>query len=274
MAQSRAWCFTWNNYDETSETVLAGIECRYLVYGHEVGDESKVPHLQGYCHFGKLMRFNKVKALLPQCHLEPAKGNAEQNFRYCTKQDKDSFVERGERPDEKKGGNAEKQRWEDARASARAGDLDSVPADIYVKYYRTLKEIKKDHMKKPDDLDDLSGVWYWGEAGAGKSRAARADFPDAYFKMCNKWWDGYQGEDAVIIDDVDPNHKVLGHHFKIWSDRYAFLGETKGGAIMIRPKKIVVTSQYSPEGIWDDPETIAAIRRRFTVKHFEKRYAT
>lgn len=125
----------------------------------------------------------------------------------------------------------------------------------------------KDFMPACADADDVTGVWIWGAAGVGKSRKAREDYPGSYLKMCNKWWDGYNGEETVIIDDVDTHHQCLAHHFKIWSDRYAFLAEIKGGAIRIRPKKIVVTSQFAPEHVFLEAEALAAIRRRFTVIH-------
>lgn len=263
----RSIVFTLNNYTEADVERIQEIgldRCRFICYGKEVG-ESGTPHLQGFCYSDGQRSFKWWKELIGgNPHIEKTKGTAEEAISYCAKDG--DFWERGDRPvSGVKRGEDEAKRWEDARDAAKAGKLDDIPADIYVRYYRTVKEIAKDHLQAPPDADGLTGLWICGLAGVGKSRFARETAPGAYLKMVNKWWDGYQGQDDVIIDDVDKGHSCLGHHFKIWADRYSFLAETKGGAVAIRPKRIIVTSQYTIDEIWEDEETRDALHRRFTV---------
>lgn len=78
-----------------------------------------------------------------------------------------------------------------------------------VQHYANLQKIKKDNLVV-QDKDHLRGVWIWGKSGVGKSRKAREDYPDHYPKLCNKWWDGYQGQRHVIMDDIGKDHHVLG----------------------------------------------------------------
>lgn len=263
---ARRWCFTLNNYCADDIAAIKAWDVKYAIVGEEVGEEG-TPHLQGYVVLDKV-RLTHMKKLNAKAHWEVAKGNTDQNVEYCSKQGK--VFEVGQRPLEK--GAAEKVRWQEAWAALKAGDMDSVPEDIKIRYYRTCKDIVKDHMKKPPDADGVTGEWIYGPPGVGKSRRARELYPDAYFKNQNKWWDSYQGEKYVIIDDFDS--KELAHHLKIWADRYSFIAETKGGAIHIRPEKIVVTSNFSIEECFSalPITTVQAIRRRFKVTHMLERF--
>lgn len=97
---------------------------------------------------------------------------------------------------------------------------------------------------------------------------AREQYPGAYLKAQNKWWDGYQGQEAVILDDLDTD--ALGHHIKIWADRYTCTGEIKGSTVPLFHKVFCVTSNYTPEQLFKDPAMAEAVRRRFTFTHIVK----
>lgn len=121
-------------------------------------------------------------------------------------------------------------------------------------------------MAKPAGLGGACGIWIHGDAGCGKTTTVVNAYPDAYYKSLNKWWDGYQGEEVVLLDDMDVFHRDLTSQIKNWADFRPFIGETKGSGVYLRPKKFIVTSQYTIEEIWDgDQKSLEAIRRRFTV---------
>ena len=248
-----------NNYSPEEELVVQSLDFKYLVYGREVG-ESGTPHLQGTIVFNSKKRLTAVRKLIPRAHWSITRALWEA-IQYC-KKDGDVY-EMGLPPmTQQQKGDMEKARWADAVECAKKGRLEDIPPDMYARLYRTWKEIRKDHMETPPDAETCTGVWFWGEAGSGKSRTARLEYPDAYLKNANKWWDGYQGQENVIIDDLDPTHACLAHYLKIWMDRYAFVAETKGGAISIRPKRIIITSQYSIQSIFETEENQSAITRR------------
>jgi len=81
-----AWCFTLNNYtDEWIQKIQSSIElhCRVGFFNKEIG-ESGTPHLQGYIEFKTKSRPVNVFAI-KEIHWAKAKGNLDQNFKYCSK---------------------------------------------------------------------------------------------------------------------------------------------------------------------------------------------
>jgi hypothetical protein len=171
------------------------------------------------------------------------------------------------------GGDATKEMWEQALACAKAGDIDSIPADIQIRNYSALQYIKRDHAKRPDDLQQPPEVYYvWGAAGTGKSHWAREQMKEkcgTYFdkSLDHKWWCGYQGEDAVIFDDIDKSHSKMLYHFKRWLDKYAFSIEVKGGNMYARPKYMYITSNFHLEEIWPDSKDNEPLLRRMKIIH-------
>lgn len=78
-------------------------------------------------------------------------------------------------------------------------------------------------------------------------------------------WDGYNGEDAVIIDGLEPTmeHSVRG--LSTWANFFPFEAETSSASLCIRPKHIIVTSTYTPEDFFKTQFGVLDIYLRFTV---------
>jgi hypothetical protein len=194
------------------------------------------------------------------------KGRIDQNVTYCSK-DGDVTVH-GEIPmSQKKKGEKGKECYEEALKHARVGEFDKIDAALWTRYDKMYMREYKRHRPKPVTLDSLENEWLYGTTGTGKSRMVREKYPDAYIKSANtKWWDHYVDQEVVIIEDFDKFHVKHGYDLKIWGDHYPFPAETKGSTMMIRPKKIIITSNYTPEEIWDDETTYGPINRRFKVQ--------
>lgn len=277
----RSWCFTVNNYTADDEDALRSLHDQgavYLVFGREVAPETGTPHIQGYVRFKSTKRFRAVKALLPDgAHIELAVASAAQNKEYCSKEgDVEEFGDcPGDRDSQRRANvDAINSRYDEARQLAKDGNFDDIPSDLYVRHltaFHRIRQIAQEEAVLPNN-DRLDNHWYCGPSGSGKSFGAREDYPDFYAKSKNKWWGGYKFQANVIIDDIDPSHQVwIGAFLKEWSDHYCFNAETKGSGLVIRPARIIVTSQYRIDQIFHDPETVAALERRFTTKVFVAR---
>ena len=160
MSRAKRWCYTINN--PTEEPPALEEECVYHIYGKETG-ESGTPHYQGFIIFKTPKRLSTVKNLIGERgHYEVTKGKNSQASDYCKKDGE--YKEIGDLPEENavKGGQANKERYERAFKQAKTGDIDSIDADLLIKHYRTLKQIKTDYVGDIPPLDYLPGVWIYG----------------------------------------------------------------------------------------------------------------
>lgn len=271
MSRSKNFVFTWNNYDDESIATLAALDPKYMYYGKEVAPSTGTPHLQGYIVFKNQMTDTSIRKKLKGCHVEIMKGSFEQNDLYCSKSG--DVTQIGIKPlAQKQKGEVEQEKWKSIREAAETGNFDLIPEKIRFNQNKLIDYIhEKAQKKRKLDPVPINNSWYYGSSGTGKSYKARTENPDAYIKMNNKWWDGYEGQEVVIIEDFNLEQaKYLAHHIKVWSDHYPFPAERKGGTIFIRPKRIIVTSNYSIEEAFADDKTgaLEPIARRFTELFF------
>lgn len=267
MSRSRGYCFTINNPTGWDEADIEGLStaAEYYVYGRETGEEG-TPHLQGYVRFKNAISFMRIKQLLPRAHIEVQKGTCLEAANYC-KKDGD-YVEWGEL---KATGLTSKQRWTAILSAAERGDLqyirDEFPGE-YIRYFNSLHRLR---IRDSSILDDLQNEWWWGPTGTGKSRLVWERYPDHYAKQLNKWWDGYNDEETVVIEEWAPKNEMTASGLKIWADRYPFSCEVKGGCMRrIRPKRIIVTSNYSLEQCFERMEDLEPMKRRFKQVYFPR----
>lgn len=279
---ARRWCFTLNNYTPEEELTFWRLGqdinnsdwLEYLIYGREVGEQG-TRHLQGYLMAKHRMRWSTINNKIfgeqdqGRIHWETSRGTPQQAIAYC-KKDGD-FEEYGELA------NKPKNQWDDIKEMIKSGCTSDEVRDKYPRTwaaYRTsieswVNEGRQARLEHYDGDLKQKNLWIWGPPGVGKSKKAREEGNSFYNKAVNKWWDGYKGEEVVILEDVDPERcKMLVHHMKIWLDRYIFTAEVKQSSTVLSPKsyRMIITSNYSPEECFNQTD-LEAIRRRLHVIH-------
>lgn len=273
----RAWCFTLNNYTLIEEDHIKNVItrlARYVIYGYEIAPDTGTPHLQGYVYFNNAKQRKAVSKLLPRAFLTPANGSVESNQIYCTKEAKGGF-EFGEPPMDqdmarRKGGAGNAARYSTAIDLATQGKMDEIKESdpqLYLLHGPRLESLYKPHTVPLDG--DLLHEWWVGPSGTGKSRLLWELYPNHFAKKLNKWWDGYRHEEVVAIEEWSPKNDCTASALKQWADRYPFSGEIKGSTLQkLRPKKIIVLSNYTPQQCFLNSEDLDPILRRFTVINF------
>lgn len=288
MSAAKRWVCTINNptaVDEQFQWLIMGDhDVEYAYFAPEVG-ESGTPHLQGFFILRKPVRLSALKKLHATAHFEKMRGTVEENYTYCSK-DQDPLNptcwEHGNLADHtseklgEKNGEREKKRWKRIHELAREGDIDAFAEEFPAESFLHLDKFATWHARRkarPAILPKgTEHRYYWGEPGTGKSWSAREQFPDAYIKDGTKWWQNYNGEKVVIIDDLDPHHlKAMSIVcLKTWFDIYPFPAEIKGGDLgLIRPELFVVTSNFPLEELCKgEPHLLEAMQRRFKTTEF------
>jgi len=163
--------------------------------------------------------------------------------------------------------------WEAVRRSAIEGKLESVPADVFVRNYHSLKRIQKDYSEAKPRPGTICHV-FWGATGTGKSHRAWEEAGlNCYVKNpSTKWWDAYKGEENVLIDEFTGQIGIT--YLLRWLDKYSCRVEEKGGDLPLCATKFWICSNIDPRDWYPEAsnEQKAALLRRLTITHFNAPY--
>lgn len=273
----RAWCFTLNNPSLNGPAYLNVCEShahfRYVVFQLERGDNGTL-HYQGYIEFTRPLRLSTLKKWEAEAHFEPRAGTQEQAITYCTKEE--TRVDGPWTAGEKGKGSGARTDLTNAVSVFREGGLkrlrDECP-ETYIRYSTGFHRLASSLL--PPRLVPPEVHLFFGPPGCGKTRS----FYDLYSTTgcvipCTDgfWFDGYESQDQVLLDDFDGRASKWGlHQLLRVIDRYPLSLPIKGSFTPFSPSIIFITTNHHPRDWYDwtnRNHQFPALQRRFTHVHW------
>lgn len=261
MSRYRGYVFTWfihnNSLQELLHPEWDEDSMTYLLYQLEVAPTTRLLHWQGYVEFKHPQSIDgaKKKLNVSDMHLEPRRGTEEQAAAYSLK-DETRYpgeiagpYELGTRPP----GQGKRTDIDDAvemiKERKSFKEVATEHSSTYVRYHKGLHALNfVINSVRRDFKTHVS--WYWGASGVGKTRRIYEELGSEPFYVKdpdNKWWDGYDNEPNIVIDDFKGFASGFSLSFMLrLLDRYPLTGEAKGSTVSLAPHKIFVSSLRHP----------------------------
>lgn len=276
-APARNWCFT--DYGVTHELDFDPLEVNYLVAQRERCPTTGRLHWQGYLQLKVKRRLTTLKTKLnATAHFLKAKGTAQENYDYCTKEDTraypgEGFVEWGEII--KSGQRTDLVEFKDAVKSGASERslIDSYTHVIcmYPKFYEKVRSF----VPPPEHSKQV--ILHVGYTGKGKTSSIRRQYignPEFFLKAIGNqnWWTRYDRHKYVLWDEFSgrASSVPLETLLAVTSEWPQYL-ETKGGETLFCPEILYITSNIIPSKwySWTGRELqYPAMLRRFTEIRF------
>lgn len=249
LCQSRNWCFTdfelleWETiYNENKDII------RYICWGEEVCPKTKKKHIQGWIQFRNKKRMGGIKRMCrsKKLHLESCYGSEYSNDKYCKKAGefttKGKFKSQGQRSDLE-------QISRELMDGSTLNDVALNHPEKWIQYGNGFKSLKKEiDQSTSKKFRKIHTYIYTGKTGTGKTRLATEEHKNAFLinGFALDWWDGYNGEETLIIDEYANDVKITVL-LKLL-DGYQMRLPVKGSFTYAKWKRVIITTNLS----WDD----------------------
>lgn len=266
-------CWTFTAWPETFPITLPELQhgATYYIVNLEKCPSTGRMHLQGYIQFDTKKRMETVKKIwgnTTRCAV--SEGSDEQNYAYCSKTDSrvDGPWERGVRRSEpgrhekRKGGATDSLKyvieWCREHSVAEAYNIPEFSV-VLLQYGRRLKEMELEwrRLKYMGTVRTVEVTVLIGPPGCGKTPVA-AEMCGGWgllyrLPSCKDnvpWFDGYNGEKALVIDDIEPNQFNWNWLLQIL-EGYPLQVQVKGTMAVCCWDKVLITSNYPIEQWFD-----------------------
>lgn len=249
----------------------------FLCFQQERAPQEDRLHWQGYVEFAERTTLASAKRYIGEtAHMEPARTPQAVCVKYCSKVETavpDTFEKFGTLA----AGKPQNQ-WDALKEAVKDRDrsFNSIVEDHFglaVRYFGGIRSCFNAVRGGGAGQDRCSFV-FWGKTGVGKSSLVYKLFGEQniYVKPEGKWWDNYNGERIILLDDFYgglPAHNILN-----LCDRYRYQVEVKGGMAYMQHAVVCFTSN-APMKDWyhNIPQDVKlALERRIPDEHvFELR---
>lgn len=243
----RGWFMTINNPRNSDWEALLKDNYQYICGQVEIG-ENGTPHIQAFIYYTN-PRVKPVKKY-PRAYLDKAE-SFDASKKYCSKTDTRVAgpFRMGEEPAQGKRTDLE-ELAKKVIGGTRIEEIAMEAPSDFIKYHKGLQAlenlVQKNRITKP------TNTWYWGLAGTGKTSRVidKHGADNVYIKDGTMWWDGYRGQEAIVVDDFDG--KWPYRDFLRFLDRYPYQGQVKGGYVKINSPFVYITCEFEPEKIYGD----------------------
>lgn len=294
--QSKYWMFTYNNpsrdHLEGLPDLIGPEGCSYVVCQLEKAPTTGTLHLQGYIELPKRGRFTTVKTIFAKAgitkpvHFEGRRGSQQQAITYCTKDESREADggpwHQGEAVPSQQGKRNDLLALRDAIKEKRPlseifNDDDVAPH--LVKYHKAaqfMKNVYELAEVAQDEFRLIDCEVLYGPTGSGKTRKATAAGAFKWNPSTPEWWDGYEGQTTIMIDEFNGQVKIT--RMLQLLDGYKLRLPVKGSFCYARWTKIYITSNKHPDDWYKlrdptspfgdgggvDPKHVQALMRRIT----------
>lgn len=105
--------------------------------------------------------------------------------------------------------------------------------------------------------------WIVKRAGIGVTTSIMKKYPNIFIKSKDKWWDGYGGENEVLIPNLNSSKKV-GRDLKTWAEPYISHLEVRRSFTIPVHTVLIVTSNRTIDEVYKDNQHLnSGIKSRF-----------
>lgn len=241
---------------------------KYLICQEEICPDTQRHHIQGYVEFKGQHLLSGVKEIFhdPALHVEKRRGTVSQACDYCRKAD--SAVPGTQFEVGKCSASAQHTKEEIIKRIKRGETnlslIEEFPSQ-FLTSYRGIDRVRFEYAKsKAQEWRDLTVRVLYGRTGTGKTRSVFSSYRGRLFKLDpanNVWWDGYDGEEVLLIDDFYGwiKYGTLLNYL----DGYPMRLDVKGSFTWAMWTKVFITSNKHPRE-WYKDGIPAALARRIT----------